>query len=541
MSKLKLLDCTLRDGGYINNWRFGKNVIKSVCQNLSAANIDIIEVGFLTDISHSSEESLYSDCDEVMEKCFCEGASKLAAMIALGEKEIDPDGFPHVKDSPLEIIRITFHQEHDEIQRAIKYAEVLMEKGYKVCMQPVGTTSYSDKDLLSLIEMINKLKPYAFYLVDTLGILCREELLRFIFLIDYNLDEGIKIGFHSHNNLQMSFANAQLIAEYHSSREFIVDCSVYGMGRGAGNLCTELIAQYINGTEMSSYNMVPIYETLDTYIYPIYLVSPWGYSAHYYISAAHKCHPNYAAFLMNKQTLTMNQIDLILKNLPPDERDTYNKKLIEEMYYNFQNKTIDDSENINKLKKLLCERNILILAPGKSISIHSDKIKEFISNSCPFIITINGSFDGYDSDFIFISNLKRLYSIELDKIDTKMIITSNLPNIVRDSYYVDYSSLCSKESNEPDNSGIMLIRLMCNMDVKKIYIAGFDGFEETVKNNYYTEKMMNSVNPENISDKNYSIAAQLYRLKKNIDIEFLTPSKYTEIYSDCGESPDEKI
>ena len=535
MSKLKLLDCTLRDGGYINNWRFGKSVINAVCQNLFAANIDIIEVGFLTDRPHGSDESLYSGCEEVREKCFCNGTSKLAAMIALGEKEFDPTDFPCCADSPLEIIRITFHQEDDEIQKAIKYAAILMEKGYKVCMQPVGTTAYSDKDLLSLIEMINQLKPYAFYLVDTLGILCREELLRFIFLIDYNLDECIKIGFHSHNNLQMSFANAQLIAEYHSAREFIIDCSVYGMGRGAGNLCTELIAQYLNGTEMSSYNMVPIYETLDTYIYPIYLVSPWGYSAHYYISAAHKCHPNYAAFLMNKQTLTMNQIDLILKNLPIVERDTYNKKLIEEMYYNFQNKSIDDSENIEELKKYLCEKNILILAPGKSISIYSKKIKEFISEFNPTTITINGSFDGYVSDFVFISNLKRLYSIDLDKIDSKMIITSNLPNIVRGGYYVDYSSLCNKEFNEPDNSGIMLIRLMRDIGIKKIYIAGFDGFDETVKNNYYTEKMMNSVNPENISDKNYSIATQLHRLEKSIDIEFLTPSKYTEIKSDCGE------
>lgn len=528
MSKFKLLDCTLRDGGYINNWHFGKNVIHSICQNLSAANMDIIEVGFLTDLPHSCDESLYSSSDEVKERCFYDGTSKLAAMIALGEKEIDPSDFPHAESSPLEIIRITFHREVSETQRAFKYAENLIGKGYKVCMQPVGTTAYSDKDLLVLIEKINRLKPYAFYLVDTLGMLYREDLLRLIYLIDYNLGDGIKVGFHSHNNLQMSFANAQLIVEYHSLREFIVDCSVYGMGRGAGNLCTELIAQYTNGIGLSSYNMVPIYETLDDHIYPIFLTSSWGYSAHYYISAVHKCHPNYAAFLMNKQTLTMNQIELILKNIPTEERYVFNKKMIEELYYNFQNHALDDSESIETLKRYLSKRKVLILAPGQSIKTHWYKIRDFISDNNPVIISINGSYDGYDSDFVFVSNLKRLYSINLDKVTSKMIITSNLPNIVNGGYFVDYSSLCSKEFNELDNSGIMLIRLMRNIGVEKIHIAGFDGFEEIPKNNYYTAKMMNSVSPGNADSKNSSIAKQLHRLSNEIEIEFLTPSKYID-------------
>lgn len=526
MSKIQLLDCTLRDGGYINNWNFGKDIISGICRALSTSKIDIIEVGFLTDLSHGEDESLYSNSDEIKEKCFCNDISTFAAMIAIGEKEINPISLPNADNSPIDIVRITFHQDTEEIEKAVRYAKCLMEKGYKVCMQPVGTTSYTDKELLKLMERINLLNPYAFYLVDTLGLLCREELLRFIYLMDYNLNDGIKIGFHSHNNLQMSFANAQFIIDYHSKREFIVDCSVYGMGRGAGNLCTELIAQYTNNIGLSSYNMVSIYETLDNYIYPIFLTASWGYSAHYYISAVHKCHPNYAAFLMNKQTLTMNQIDLVLKNIPSEKRDTFDKKLIEEMYYNFQNKLVDDKGSLALLKERLGKKNILILAPGQSICKYADKIHDFIFSNDPIVISINGVFEDYSSDLVFISNAKRLYGIDPDSIKSEFIITSNLPNIIRNSYYVYYSSLCDQDFNESDNSGLMLLRLLRNINIKKVYIAGFDGFDEIVRNNYYTDKLINSVNSENVDAKNQSISEQLKQLKAEIQIETLTPSKY---------------
>jgi len=218
MSVIKLLDCTLRDGGYINNWKFGKREISELCRCLVEARTDIIEVGFLTDLEHTEDDALYSNCEEIRAVCNKKEKSMLAAMIALGEKEMNPELLEPAETSPLDIVRITFHRDEAEITRAISYAKCLMDKGYKVCMQPVGTTSYLDKQLIELIEKINELKPWAFYLVDTLGILCKEELLRFIYLIDYNLALGIKLGFHSHNNLQMSFANAQQIIEHHSSR-----------------------------------------------------------------------------------------------------------------------------------------------------------------------------------------------------------------------------------------------------------------------------------------------------------------------------------
>ena len=95
-------------------------------------------------------------------------------------------------------------------------------------MQPVGTTNYDDESLLKLIKDVNELKPFAFYLVDTLGVMYRHDMRKLFYLIDSNLSMSIKLGFHSHNNLQMSFANAQEMMRLAKRRKIIIDSSCYG-------------------------------------------------------------------------------------------------------------------------------------------------------------------------------------------------------------------------------------------------------------------------------------------------------------------------
>ena len=175
-------------------------------------------------------------------------------------------------------IRVTFHE--NEIDEALIYAKQLMEKGYKVYIQPVGTTSYSDSDLLGLIEKVNTLKPYAFYLVDTLGIMYKNDLLRMFHLLENNLNTSISIGFHSHNNLQLSFSNAQELLTVHTKRNIIIDSSVFGMGRGAGNLCTELVTHYINENIEGKYDTIPLLEIIDEHLSNIFTETQWGYLYH---------------------------------------------------------------------------------------------------------------------------------------------------------------------------------------------------------------------------------------------------------------------
>ncbi len=110
----------------------------------------------------------------------------------------------------------------------------LQQNGYKVFFQPMVTMRYTDEELLQLIRWTNINKPSAFYIVDSFGTMRKKDILRIFFLVDNNLCEDIRIGFHSHNNLQLSFSNAQELITLNSAREIIIDTSVFGMGRGQG-------------------------------------------------------------------------------------------------------------------------------------------------------------------------------------------------------------------------------------------------------------------------------------------------------------------
>ena len=493
-------------------------------------------MGFLTDKPHSEDDSLFTTTSEMKKVTAHKGNSMVAGMIALGEKETDAEKLDPADKTGVDIVRITFHNDIAEIAKAINFAHTLMGKGYKVCMQPVGTTTYTDEELVYLIKKMNELKPYAFYLVDTLGTLYKDKLMHFVNLIDSNLDKSIKLGFHSHNNLQMSYSNAQLIVEHDSDREFILDSSLYGMGRGAGNLNTELIARFVNEYEgKNRYNLVPILDGIDNHIYPLSLRYSWGYNAHYYMSAIHNCHPNYAAYLMNLQTLTMNEVNLILQNLPQESRAVFNKALIEKLYINFQKGVDTKVEKADKLAGVK-GKEVLVLAPGQTLTTHKKQIQDYVKRHKPVVFAVNVDTGDIPADYVFISNKKRLLSFDYDKSNANIIITSNLPKLSDKFTCVDYDALCDERYEQPDNAGMMLLRLLASKGCKGAKLAGFDGFRVDV-DNYATKGTIASRYSEKITqEKNKGNCAQIMDITKKMPVQFLTPSIYKDMI-DGKETP----
>ena len=331
MSNIKILDCTLRDGGYVNNWHFGRKAIETMLFNLSKSNTDIVECGFLTNKTYDPDYSLYNSVEQLNELVSSDSSmnTMYVAMIAIGEREINPVLLSDADSTVLDGIRLTFHP--NEIDLAFEWAEIIKSKGYKLFMQPVGTTNYTDRQFLDLLERINKLEPYAFYIVDTLGVMYEKDLIRQVFLVDNNLNPTISLGYHSHNNFQLAFSNAQALSHYNTKRNIIIDCSANGMGRGAGNLCSELFMDYLNRTFSKNYDVLPVLEIVDRYLIPISLSNPWGYNSAYFLSASNNCHPNYSSYLMAKHSLSMPAIGSILKQIPQKEKRFFNKALIEKI------------------------------------------------------------------------------------------------------------------------------------------------------------------------------------------------------------------
>lgn len=525
---IRILDCTLRDGGYINDWKFGRDTIVSILDKLDQAHIDIIECGFLTGMVKDAECSLFESAEAieaVLPKR--ERNSMYVAMIAIGEKELDPLKLEPYRGTGIEGIRLTFHKK--EISQAFSWAQILMEKGYRVFMQPVGTVFYSDMELLQLVERINELSPYAFYIVDTLGSMYRNDVSHRFYVIDKNMKPGIHIGFHGHNNLQLAFSNAQILGKIQTKRTLILDASVYGMGRGAGNLPTELITQYINRNIASRYDVSMVMGIYDEYIAPIRKKYEWGYTMPYHIAASHVCHPNYATYLINRQTLTMQDIEKIIQSIPPKHKVLYDQKLIKQLYDQFQSRQIDDSAAVVEISRLVQGRKIMLLAPGKSLISRYDTILDFMKQAQPYVISVNFVDKQYQMDACFVSSHKRMDVMGQENLgQVRTILTSNIPGGGAGSLYVDYDHYTNDDDMVSDNAGLMLLKLLQRCGAQDVYLAGFDGFHHRHNGNYYSDKLNLKVNEEEVQERRRRIRKQLKALSESMRITFLTPSVYEQ-------------
>ncbi len=526
MSSIKILDCTLRDGGYVNNWMFGERGIKKIISKLSQANIDIIECGFLTYKGGNKDTTLFKDVSKVKDYIIDKKDNIMyVGMIAYPNSVIS--NIPVYDGKSIDGIRVTFHE--SEIEEALEVCKDLMYKGYKVFVQPICVASYDDLNLINLINKVNDIKPYAFYIVDTLGSLYKNNLLRMYYLIDNNLNKDIHIGFHSHNNLQLSFSNAQELMMLQTKRTIIIDSSVFGMGRGSGNLCTELLAQYINVSLVERYNIEYLLEIIDEHLNNIYAKYSWGYSAPYCLAAINNCHPNYATYLMDKQTITIKSISTILKNMHAEKRVVYDKGYIEQVYMEYQKKYIDDNDDLEKLKNTINGKKVLILAPGKSLEVNRNLINDIIDNDNLFVISINFIPKAINSDYVFISNQKRFDELaDIIKIAERanLILTSNITANLNNIYsIVNYSDLLIDNQLISDNAGLMLINLLNRLSVHEIYLAGFDGYAIN-KNNYLESDMELVKTNKNIIEMNKAVRESIQRLRLTLDIRFITKSKY---------------
>lgn len=525
---VKLLDCTLRDGGYINDWSFEFSNIKMIVNKLTQAKIDIIECGFLEDFEEYNEnKSLFNNIDQIKQFIpINKGSTEYVAMTRF--RKLDINNLKPYDGMSIDGIRVTFHLE--EMYEAMDFCNKIKEKGYKVFVQPVGTTSYTDEELLSLIKMVNELQPYSFYMVDTLGIMTKKDVHRLFYLIDHNLHQDITIGFHSHNNLQLSFSNAQELISLPTNRTIFIDSSVYGMGRGAGNLNTELIAENINLTLGEFYSISYILEIVDEYIMGIRKKFEWGYSVPYYLAAIHNCHPNYATFLSNKKTLQVSSIAKVLNMIPREQRELYDKNLVEQLYYDFQTVWIDDKKDQDKLRGIVNNKEVLILVPGKSIIECKESIQQYIRDTNPVIIAIQFTPEGVNPDLVFFSNKKRVDSFSIDESrNYELLFTSNIDQSEHKAdYIVNYPDLLNNYGRVKDNSTLMLLKLLEQLDVRKVTFAGFDGFVEKTYQNYVSESMETFLDEEILKEMNEEITSFLKEYKNKVRIDSITPTIFFE-------------
>lgn len=527
MRKVYLLDCTLRDGGYINDWRFGRDTIKGFCKKIARTGIEILEVGFIKGDTYNADQSLFPDIQTISDviqpkfpNLMYVGMLDMSAPIPM-ERLVSYDG------SSIDGIRVIFKKE--KIEEAYEYCRRIQELGYKLFVNFVGTDLYTDQEFIEGIQRFNGLHPFAVSIVDSFGLIKRKHFMRLVYLADNNLAPGIILAYHAHNNLQQAFGNAEALVEMNLKRDLCIDACVFGMGRGAGNLNLELFAEYMNESYDTQYRIEPMLEIMDEYLNDIYKCKQWGYSLPLYLSASTGCHPNYAIYLAEKDSLPVKAFNELLRSIPADEKAKFSKERAEKYYRQYQENYIDDKDTIKVLSERMAGKSVLLLAPGGSIAEYEQKINRLAAKDNMIVWSVNFCGGHYPVNYVFSSNMRRYRNIQ-GKTTACCITTSNMRECAHTDFTVNFSSYASECPEIRENSGLMALKLLKTIGVKDVFIAGMDGYSASYSSGDYFDKNLAFDFSKEAEKRNRLIAQEIKKMQGELNISFVTPTHY----SDCA-------
>lgn len=527
----KLLDCTLRDGAYLINKKFGDPVIHGIINGLVAAKTDLIEIGFLQDEGTGEGKTVFKTSRDAEKFIPGDRGNSLFTVLA-DFSRYTISNLDDYTGRSFDAVRECFFK-HERFD-AIEVCREIKKKGYLLFVQPVDILGYSDAELIEFINQVNEVEPYCLSIVDTFGSMYADDLDRVFSLIDHNLIPSCKIGFHSHNNLQMSSALSQeFLRISYGKREVVVDATISGMGRGAGNTPTELVMQYMVDKLGYSYDIDAVLDIIDNYMENIRTRCEWGYSTPFFIAGCYSAHVNNIAYLKQKNSIRSKDIRYILNKIGAVKRKRYDYDLLESTYVDYLKSEIDDSASMERLGKAIGGKNVLVLAPGRTVTDHAEKITEYIRENDPVVIAINFIPEGIKTDYLYLSNVRRYtYWAGQPRFgEIKKILTSNIMTQSEQDEVISFTRLIKCGFPHVDNSALMLLRLLDQLGADTIAIAGMDGFSPARSAPNYVDSRVETVNTyENPIEVNREITEMLrdfMQTRKNkMPVTFITPSRY---------------
>ncbi len=530
---IRVLDCTLRDGGRLIDCAFDNEEIVEMTRRLTNAKIDIIEVGFLRDwrdVKYKGNSTFFTDVDQI--KAFLPKNRNAIYVAFVDYGMFDFDSLKTFDGESIDGIRFGFTKKNylENKDDIIRDAKTIIKKGYKLFVQGVNTLNYSDRELLELVELVNDIHPYSFGIVDTYGAMYIEDVDRIFGLIDNNMLSDICIDFHSHNNYQLSFAFAQEIIKLSDGkREIIIDSTLEGMGKVAGNLNTELIVNYLARKLNYNYEMDDILDIIDDYIFKYAEEFSWGYSIPGMMAGIYKAHPNNIIYLTDKYRMDTKDVGNILSMISSEKRQVYDYDNIEKKYIEYSSNKMDDSDSLDYLRDYIGNKEVLLIAPGKSVSEYKNDISIFLELNNPVVISVNHVPD-FKIDFAFYGNAKRYSNATNNNKYIRKIVTSNVKELLGDEIVVNYQALICRGYKYFDNSSIMLLNLLKRLNVSGIAIAGLDGFDKNTNQNYIDRSFQNSRYKGQFDLLNRELKDMLDDYKGNIvdscNLRFITPSLF---------------
>ena len=316
--KSYILDCTLRDGGYINNWRFNNEFIENFITIMNETNVDFVEIGFINKDQFYKKKTtgIMRNINEEYLDLYANSKFKISV---LGDyKNINMELLR--KKINVDLVRIAFNKK--DMDDAIKICKEIQDLGYNVSINAMAITNYSKDELNNLINIVNKHKFFLLYLADSYGGLNNDNINIYLNMFNEKLD-NTAIGIHLHNNMNNAFSNFEYSLNLNINKELYIDCTLFGMGRGAGNLQTELVLNKMK-KNLNKDILLKLLYFIEKYIKNLYNnnVCNWGYDLDFFIAGIFNLHPNYIVKI-REFNLSFNNLIFLIKLILKNKKGAY--------------------------------------------------------------------------------------------------------------------------------------------------------------------------------------------------------------------------
>ncbi|MDT0686552.1 aldolase catalytic domain-containing protein [Autumnicola psychrophila] len=298
---VQLLDCTLRDGGYYTNWDFDERLVEQYFQTMNSLPIDYIEIGYRSKPKQSYKGGYYYLPKYLLDKCRNRTSKKLA--IIINEKEVLVEEIVELLKpciGIIEMVRLAVAPEN--LERAIRCAEVVKEQGFLISLNLMYASKWEEKLYVSeSFKYLNGVLDY-FYVVDSYGGMTPNEVTNIFNKLKEKL--SVDLGFHGHNNIEMALINSLAAID---AGAVLVDATVCGMGRGAGNLKTELLLSILHRKYEVPVDFDILNELVESFL-DLKERYKWGTNLPYMLSGAFSLPQNTVLGRVKKRFFSLNSI-----------------------------------------------------------------------------------------------------------------------------------------------------------------------------------------------------------------------------------------
>lgn len=379
------LDCTLRDGGYYNNWNFHTDIVAPYLEAMDEAGIDVVEIGMRSLKNDGFKGAFAFSRDDYLRSLDIPDRLKVAVMVNASEL-VGGDMqrklatlFPlDAEKSPVSMVRIACHLH--EFTEALMATPWLREHGYQVGFNLMQVADRSREDIVSLAQAAAEVDPDVLYFADSMGSM---DPARTNQIIDWLREawDG-PLGIHTHDNMGMALQNT--LGAIHQGVSW-VDATVTGMGRGPGNARTEELTIELYERRARQPNLIPLMQVIRTHFRPLQQQFGWGTNPYYFLAGKYGIHPSYVQEMLADSRYLEEDLLAVIEHLRQEGGKKFSHEALDSARHFYRGSATGQWHPASRM----AEREVLLLGSGPGVQEHREAIEQYIRKAQPLVMALN--------------------------------------------------------------------------------------------------------------------------------------------------------